>query len=49
VRTEAIKRQIREGRHVLQAQMLARGAIPLNATASSQVLADSLLAHLGPG
>ena len=29
VRTEAIKRQIREGRHVLlQAQMLARGAIP---------------------
>ena len=28
VRTEAIRRQIREGRHVFQAQMLARGAIP---------------------
>jgi hypothetical protein len=47
VRTEPIKRQIREGRHVLQAQMLARGAIPLDATASPQVLAASLPAHLG--
>ena len=49
VRTEAIRRQIREGRHVFQAQMLARGAIPLDGTASPQVLADSLLARLGPG
>jgi shikimate kinase len=49
VRTEAIRRQIREGRHVFQAQMLARGAIPLDGTASPQFLADSLLAHLGPG
>jgi hypothetical protein len=49
VRTEAIRRQIREGRPVFQAQMLARGAIPLDATASPQVLADSVLAHLGPG
>jgi energy-coupling factor transporter ATP-binding protein EcfA2 len=48
VRTEAMKRQIREGRHVFQAQMLARGAIPLDATSSPQVLADSLLACLGP-
>jgi adenylate kinase family enzyme len=49
VRTEAMKQQIREGRHVFQAQMLARRAIPLDATASPKVLADSLLAHLGPG
>ena len=49
VRTEAIRRQIREGRHVFQAQMLARGAIPLDGTASPPVLADSLLARLGPG
>ena len=49
VRTEAMKRQIREGRPVFQAQMLARGAIPLDATSSPQVLADSLLACLGPG
>jgi shikimate kinase len=49
VRTEAMKRQIREGRPVFQAQMLARGAIPLDATSSPQVLADSLLTHLGPG
>ena len=48
VRTEAMKRQIREGRRVFQAQMLARGAIPLDATSSPQVLADSLLACLGP-
>jgi shikimate kinase len=49
VRTEAIRRQIREGRHAFQAQMLAKGAIPLDGTASPQVLADSLLARLGPG
>ena len=48
VRTEAMKRQICEGRPVFQAQMLARGAIPLDAKASPQVLADSLLACLGP-
>lgn len=34
VRTEAIRRQIREGRHVFQAQMLAGGAIPLDGTMS---------------
>ena len=49
VRSEVMKRQIREGRHVFQAQMLSRGAIPLDATASPKVLADSLLACLGPG
>jgi hypothetical protein len=49
VRTEAIRRQIREGRHVFQAQMLAREAIPLDGTASPPVLADSELARLGPG
>lgn len=48
VRTEAVRQQIREGRHVFQAQMLARGAIPLDGTASPKVLADSLLTYLGP-
>jgi shikimate kinase len=48
VRPEAVRRQIREGRHVFQAQMLARGAITLDGTASPRVLADSLLAYIGP-
>ena len=48
LRTEAVKRQIREGRAVFQARMLARGAIPLDATASPAALADSLLAAVGP-
>lgn len=45
-RTEAVKRQIREGRPVFQAQMLASGAIPLDGTASPTVLADRLLDHV---
>jgi hypothetical protein len=48
VRTERIKLQIRDGRHVFQTQMLARGAIPLDGTASPKVLADGLLTHLYP-
>jgi adenylate kinase family enzyme len=46
LRTDAVKRQIREGRAVFQAQMLAIGAIPLDATASPAVLADSVLRQL---
>ncbi len=49
VRTEAVRQQIRDGRRVFQAQMLARGAIPLDETESPKVLADSLLTHLDPG
>jgi hypothetical protein len=49
VRTEAVRNQIRDGRGVFQAQMLARGAIPLDGTASPKGLADSVLAHLDPG
>jgi hypothetical protein len=49
LRTEAVRRQIRDGRRVFQAQMLAQGAIPLDGTASPKVLADRLLAHLDPG
>jgi adenylate kinase family enzyme len=50
LRTEAVKQQIRQGRPVFQAQMLPRGAIPLDGTASPAVLADRLLASLtGPG
>lgn len=48
-RTEAIKQQIRAGRPAFQAQMLASEAIPLDATASPKILADSLLSHLDPG
>jgi adenylate kinase family enzyme len=43
-RTEGVKQQIREGRPILQARMLAAGAIPLDATASSEFLADTVLA-----
>jgi dephospho-CoA kinase len=46
LRTEAVKQQIRKGRPVFQAQMLARGAIPLDGSASPAVLADRLLALL---
>jgi hypothetical protein len=46
LRTDVVKRQIRHGRPVFQAQMLARGAIPLDGTASPEVLADRLLTFL---
>lgn len=47
-RTDAVRQQIEDGRPAFQAQMLARGAIPLDGTAAPAILADSLLAHLGP-
>jgi hypothetical protein len=43
-RTEAVKQQIRDGRPVFQAQMLAAGATTLDATAPTEVLADAVLA-----
>lgn len=46
LRTEAVKQQIRDGRPIFQAQMLARGAIPLDATAAPTVLADVLLSYI---
>jgi adenylate kinase family enzyme len=46
LRTEAVKRQIREGRPVFQAQMLARGAVPLDGSEPPAVLANSLLSVL---
>jgi hypothetical protein len=46
-RTCAMKQQIRDGRPVFQAQMLSRGAIPLDGTAATRVVADTLLACLG--
>jgi dephospho-CoA kinase len=46
LRTEAVKRQIREGRPVFQAQMLARGAIPIDGSEPPAVIADSLLTFL---
>jgi adenylate kinase family enzyme len=43
-RTEGVKQQIRDGRPVFQARVLAAGAVPLDATASPAVLADAVLA-----
>lgn len=43
-RAEGVKQQIREGRPVFQARVLAAGAVPLDATASSESLADAVLA-----
>jgi adenylate kinase family enzyme len=43
-RTEGVKQQIREGRPIFQARMLAAGAVPLDATASPASLADTVLA-----
>jgi adenylate kinase family enzyme len=45
-RTEAINQQIRDGRTVFQAEMLACGAIPLDGAAAPQIVADRLLSHL---
>src|SRR5690242_13978508 len=42
-RSEAGRQEIRDGRAVLQAQMLRRGAIAIDATAPSAVVADKLL------
>ena len=43
-RTEGVKQQIRDGRPIFQARMLA-AAIPLDATASPESIADTVLAH----
>ena len=43
-RTEGVKQQIRDGRPVFQAKMLAAGATPLDATRSPAALADTVLA-----
>jgi hypothetical protein len=40
--------QIRDGRPIFQARMLAVGAIPLDATASVECLADTVLALAHP-
>lgn len=45
-RTAAMKQQIRDGRPVFQAEMLACGAVRLDGTAPTQVVADTLLSHL---
>ena len=42
-RTEGVKQQIRDGRVVFQARMLAAGAVPLDANASPASLADTVL------
>jgi len=43
-RTEAGRQQIRDGRPGFEAQMLKLGAIPLDGTASTNAVADQLLA-----
>jgi adenylate kinase family enzyme len=45
-RADAIKKQIRDGRLVFQSQMLALGAIPLDAKAPPRLIVDALLRHL---
>ena len=45
-RTEGVKQQIRDGRAVFQARMLAAGALPLDANASPASLADTVLAFV---
>jgi dephospho-CoA kinase len=48
-RTEAGRQQIRDGRSVFEAQMLKLGAIALDGTASTEVVADQLLAMVFGG
>jgi shikimate kinase len=45
-RTDAVKQQIRDGRPVFEAEMLARGAIPLDGSAPPETIAGRLLTHL---
>lgn len=45
-RTDAVKQQIRDGRPVFEAEMLARGAIPLDGSLPPEALADELLTHV---
>jgi hypothetical protein len=45
-RSEAGRRQIRDGRPVFEAQMLRHGAIPIDATRPTPEVADALLARL---
>lgn len=45
-RTEAAKAQVRAGRPIFQAKMLAHGAMPIDGIVPPAVVVDSLLAHL---
>jgi hypothetical protein len=45
-RSEAGRREIRDGRPVFEAQLLRHGAIPLDATRPTPEVAAALLAHL---
>jgi hypothetical protein len=45
-RTDAIKQQIRDGRPIFEAEMLARGAIPLDGSLPPETIAGRLLTHL---
>jgi adenylate kinase family enzyme len=47
-RGDAMQKQITDGRPIFQSQTLAQGAVPLDATAPPQMIADILLTHLGP-
>jgi hypothetical protein len=46
-RSEAGRQEIRDGRTVFEAQMLRYGAIALDGTASTALVADELLALVG--
>jgi hypothetical protein len=45
-RTDAMKQQVRDGRPIFQAEMLASGAIPLDGTAPPKIIADRLLTFI---
>jgi hypothetical protein len=48
-RSEAGRQEIRDGRAAFEAQLLGNGAIALDGTAPSAVVADELLALVAPG
>jgi hypothetical protein len=45
-RTDTIKQQIRNGRPIFEAGMLARGAIPLDGSMPPETIVGRLLSHL---
>lgn len=47
-RTDAVKQQIRDGRPVFEAEMLAVGAVPIDASHPPGTVADRILAAAGP-
>jgi adenylate kinase family enzyme len=45
-RTDAIRKQVKDGRATFESQLLAQGAIPLDATAPPHLIVDRLLSRV---